>query len=68
MSELTDKGPAVLTTLWALTSTACIFVAARLLVRLYLLKKAGWDDVLITLSLVFLALTLLVTFYIAKKC
>ena len=52
MSDLTDKGPAVLTTLWTLTCTACVFVAARLLVRLHLLKKAGWDDVLITLSMV----------------
>ena len=63
MSELTDKGPAVLTTLRALTSTACIFVAARLLVRLYLLKKGGWDDALITLSLVSLTLTLLSFIY-----
>lgn len=47
-----DKGPAVLTTVWALSSAACMFVAARLLVRVRILQKAGWDDWLITLSMV----------------
>ena len=47
-----DKGSAVLTTLWAISSTACVFVIARLLVRVRILQRAGWDDWLITLSMV----------------
>lgn len=53
MSSLNvDKGPAVLTSVWAVSVTACVFVIARLLVRLRILKKAGWDDGLISLSMV----------------
>lgn len=53
MSDLgVDKGPAVLTSVWAVSATACVFVIARLLVRLGILKKAGWDDGLITFSMV----------------
>lgn len=53
MSSLsTGKGSAVLTTIWSLTSASLLFVLARLLVRLRILQKAGWDDVLITLSIV----------------
>lgn len=51
MSLAVDKGPAVLTTLWSLTSASLLFVLARLLVRLRILQKAGWDDILITISL-----------------
>ncbi|OJJ79331.1 uncharacterized protein ASPGLDRAFT_94088, partial [Aspergillus glaucus CBS 516.65] len=47
-----DKGPAVLTTLWSLTSASLLFVLARLLVRLRILQKAGWDDILITFSII----------------
>lgn len=53
MSSLSiDKGPAVLTTLWSLTSASLLFVLARLLVRLRILHKAGWDDILITFSII----------------
>lgn len=53
MSDLdVDKGPALLIILWALTSGAGLFVVCRLLVRLRILKKAGWDDFLITVSIV----------------
>lgn len=53
MSSLSiDKGPAVLTTLWSLTSVSLLFVLARLLVRLRILQKAGWDDILITFSII----------------
>lgn len=53
MSSLaTNRGPAVLTTLWSLTSASLLFVLARLLVRLRILQKAGLDDILITISII----------------
>lgn len=53
MSSLAiNKGPAVLITLWSLTSASLLFILARLLVRLRILQKAGWDDILITFSII----------------
>ncbi|ODM14610.1 hypothetical protein SI65_09955 [Aspergillus cristatus] len=51
-SLATNKGPAVLTTLWSLTSASLLFVLTRLLVRLRILQKAGLDDILITISII----------------
>ena len=59
-----DKGAAVLTSVWAVSATACVFVIARLLVRLRILKKAGWDDGLISLSMV----SLLLRFFLLGPC
>ncbi|KAL1959107.1 hypothetical protein VTO42DRAFT_2894 [Malbranchea cinnamomea] len=46
-----DKGPRILWSMWSLTIAATVFVAARLYVRVRLLKKQGLDDYLIILSM-----------------
>lgn len=49
---LQDRGPAIMGGMVSLTALATIFVAARLFVRVRLLRNVGLDDYLITASLV----------------
>lgn len=47
-----DRGPAALGVMVSLTALSTVFVAARLFVRIKLLKNVGFDDYLITASMV----------------
>jgi hypothetical protein len=49
--ELQNKGPTILGVMWATTSTALVFVVARIYTRGKILKKLGLDDYLISLSM-----------------
>ncbi|KAJ5133750.1 hypothetical protein N7526_005115 [Penicillium atrosanguineum] len=47
-----DKGPKILAVLWTLTGLTALIVAARMFIRLRLLKNFGIDDYLIVISMV----------------
>lgn len=47
-----DKGPRILSILWALTGFTTVVVATRIYIRCALLRKVGIDDYLIVFSLV----------------
>lgn len=49
---LQDRGPTLMGVMVGLTVLATVFVAARLFVRVRLLRNVGLDDYLITASLV----------------
>jgi hypothetical protein len=50
--EQDNKGPTILTVMWAVTTVAVIFVIARVYTRIVVVKNLGVDDFLITLSMV----------------
>ncbi|KAH8691904.1 hypothetical protein BGW36DRAFT_400054 [Talaromyces proteolyticus] len=50
--EQQNKGPTILGVMWATTSTALVFVVARVYTRGKILKKMGLDDYLIGLSMI----------------
>ena len=47
-----DKGPALFGVVIGLTALAAVAVSLRLTARLWVLKKPGWDDLAIVVSLV----------------
>lgn len=47
-----DKGPRILSILWALTGFTTVVVATRIYIRCALLRKVGIDDYLIVFSLI----------------
>lgn len=47
-----DKGPKILAVLWTLTGLTAVMVAARMFIRLRMLKSFGIDDYLIAISMV----------------
>ncbi|OJZ92734.1 hypothetical protein ASPFODRAFT_40182 [Aspergillus luchuensis CBS 106.47] len=47
------KGPRILAVFWAMTSLAILAVAARLFIRIKVLRNPGADDWLIAASMVF---------------
>lgn len=53
-----DRGPSSLATLSSMTGVTAIFVAARLFVRIKLLKNPGLDDYLIVVAMVIILIRL----------
>jgi hypothetical protein len=47
-----DKGPKILAVQWSLTSVTVVVVAARMYIRVFLVRNAGLDDFIILASLV----------------
>lgn len=47
-----DKGPKIMGVLWALTGFTTLVVAARLYIRLVMLRSFGLDDYLIAAGMV----------------
>lgn len=47
-----NKGPKILSVLWILTALTTVIVAARIYIRLHMLKNFGVDDYLIAVSMV----------------
>jgi NAD/NADP transhydrogenase beta subunit len=47
-----DKGPKILAVLWTLTGLTAVMVAARMFIRLRILKNFGIDDYLIAVSMI----------------
>ncbi|KAB8067071.1 hypothetical protein BDV29DRAFT_163791 [Aspergillus leporis] len=56
-----DKGPKILAVQWSLTSVTVVVVAARMYIRVFLVRNAGLDDFIIlaslALTLVFVGMT-----------
>lgn len=49
-NEMEDRGPTIVTLLVVFTIVSALFIAARLFVRIRLLRNLGADDSLITLA------------------
>ncbi|KAI7521493.1 hypothetical protein KC331_g19738, partial [Hortaea werneckii] len=49
-NEMQDRGPTIVTLLVVFTIISALFIAARLFVRIKLLRNLGTDDYLITLA------------------